>query len=217
MAPTEVLIVDYGFGNVRSVVNALEFVGLAPKLSSDPKDVATARNLLLPGVGAFGSAMQELGRRQLSEAIHIAVYRGARLLGICLGMQLLFENSNEFGLHRGLGLLPGCVRPLVPEEEVSPTKRATHIGWQRVVPGNQGVLSNMFQGSLSEYYFVHSFAAQPKNDGALIVAGWAQHHQEPFVAAVEKENVLGVQFHPERSGAAGLSLLAGAFVSDAGR
>lgn len=207
----EVVVVDYGFGNVRSVVNALEFVGLAPKISADPEVVSGARNLLLPGVGAFGSAMKELKRRKLAGAIRQAVSKDSRLLGVCLGMQLLFETSDEFGLSEGLGILLGHVGPLVSATEVSPTKRATHVGWRKVTPENNGYLSKVFQGSDDEYYFVHSFAARPREDDVKAVAGWAHHHGEPFVAAVEAGNVLGVQFHPERSGKAGLNLLAGIF------
>lgn len=211
MRSKEVIVIDYGFGNVRSVVNALESVGLNPKISNEPDEVGTARNLLLPGVGAFRSAMKELRRRNLAEAIQNAVSKDARPLGICLGMQLLFETSDEFGLSDGLGILQGHVGPLVSAAEVSPLNRATHIGWRKVTPENHGHLSNAFRGSIDDYYFVHSFAAQPQSDGAAIVAGWAHHLQEPFVAAVEAGNVLGVQFHPERSGKGGLNLLAGIF------
>lgn len=211
MPTREVIVIDYGFGNVRSIVNAIESVGLHPQISSDPEEVGNARNLLLPGVGAFGSAMQELKRRKLAEAIHNAVSRDARLLGICLGMQLLFDTSDEFGFSKGLGILQGHVGPLVSATEVSPVKRATHIGWRKVAPDNHGHLSNAFRGMAAEYYFLHSFAAQPRDDGAEIVAGWAHHLGEPFVAAVEAGNVLGVQFHPERSGKPGLDLLASVF------
>lgn len=207
----EVIVIDYGFGNVRSVVNALQSVGLDPKISSDPEEVSNARNLLLPGVGAFSSAMQELKRRKLTEAIHNAVSKDARLLGICLGMQLLFETSDEFGFSEGLGILKGHVGPLVSATEVSPLKRATHIGWRQVTPESNGHLSNVFRDVAGEYYFVHSFAAQPQDDDGEIVAGRAHHLREPFVAAVEAGTVLGVQFHPERSGKAGLGLLAGVF------
>jgi imidazole glycerol phosphate synthase glutamine amidotransferase subunit len=211
MPSKEVIVIDYGFGNVRSVINALEAVGLDPQISSDPEEVSNAPNLLLPGVGAFSSAMQELSRRRLAEAIHNAVSKDARLLGICLGMQLLFETSDEFGFSDGLGILQGHVGPLVSAAEVSPLKRATHIGWRQVTPENNGHLSNVFRVGAGEYYFVHSFAAQTQNDDSEIVAGRAHHLREPFVAAVEAGNVLGVQFHPERSGRAGLNLLAGIF------
>lgn len=211
MPSIEVIVVDYGFGNVRSVVNALQSVGFDPKISSDPKVVSKARNLVLPGVGAFSRAMQELDRRGLAEAIHMAVSRDALLFGICLGMQLLFETSDEFEFSRGLGILPGHVEPLVPANRVSPVKRATHIGWRTVAPENDGHLSKVFRSAQKEYYFVHSFAAQIREQHVKNVAGWAHHAGEPFVAAIEAGNVLGVQFHPERSSQAGLDLLASVF------
>lgn len=211
MPSKEVIVIDYGFGNVRSVINALEAAGFHPRISSDPDEVSTSQKLILPGVGAFGSAMKELKRRKLGEAIRNAVSRDAQLLGICLGMQLLFETSDEFGFSDGLGILQGHVGPLVSAAEVSPLKRATNIGWRQVTPENKGHLSNAFRETADEYYFVHSFAAQPQDNHGEIVAGWAHHVGGPFVAAVEAGKVLGVQFHPERSGKAGLNLLAGIF------
>lgn len=213
MRPVEVTVIDYGFGNVRSVVNALETVELIPKISSEPEEVVRSPYLLLPGVGAFGSAMKSLSERGLDQAIGDAVSQGSRLLGICLGMQLLLESSEEFGFCEGLGLIRGEVKPLVPLSEVSPSKRATHIAWATVSPEGEGYLSELFRGTGHQYYFVHSFSAHPEPAGANATAGTATYLQKPFVAAVEETNVLGVQFHPERSGQAGLNLLAKIFDS----
>jgi len=211
VSPVEVTVIDYGFGNVRSVVNALETVAFIPKISSDPEEVVRSPYLLLPGVGAFGPAMESLADRGLDEAITHAVSQGSRLLGICLGMQLLLDSSEEFGFCKGLGLIKGQVKPLVQPSEVSPSKRATHIAWGAVTPRNEGHLSDWFQATAHQYYFVHSFSAHPEPEVANTIAGTATYLQESFVAAVEDTNVLGVQFHPERSGKAGLNLLAKVF------
>ena len=216
MSPVEVTVIDYGFGNVRSVVNALETVGLVPRISSNPDEVVRSPHLLLPGVGAFGSAMKSLVDRGLDHAIADAVSEGSRLLGICLGMQLLLQSSEEFGLCDGLGLIKGKVKPLVPLSEVSPAKRATHIAWATVSPEGEGNLSDWFRATGHQYYFVHSFAAHPESEAANTTVGTATYLQKSFVAAVEDANVLGVQFHPERSGNAGLNLLAKIFDSASG-
>lgn len=124
-------------------------------------------------------------------------------------MQLLFETTDEFDFSDGLGILQGHVGPLVSAAEVSRLKRATHIGLRQVTPENNGHLSSVFRGGAGESYFVHSFATEPQDDDGEIFAERAHHLGEPFVAAVEAGNVLGVQFHPERSGKSGLNLLAG--------
>lgn len=205
MTDKVVAIVDYGFGNVRSVVNALESSGLVPRVVSRPSEVIGAEDIVLPGVGAFATAMRVIVDTGLDEAIRQSVRGGAHVLGICLGMQLLFGSSLEFGEHAGLGILEGTVRPLVPPEDVSPSAKSTHIAWTSVGAENSGRLSSWFTSHQHEYYFVHSFSAQPIFPE--IVAGTAHYLGVPFVAAVERGNTAGVQFHPERSGDGGLALL----------
>ena len=205
MTNKSVAIIDYGFGNVRSVVNAVEKSGLSPLVVSEPSEVINAEDIILPGVGAFASAMRVIVGKGLDEAIRQSVQGGAHVLGICLGMQLLFGSSLEFGEHPGLGILDGTVSPLVAPAEVSPSAKSTHIAWKSVEPDNSGILSRWFASNQHEYYFVHSFAAQSVSPG--IVAGTSHYRRVPFVAAVERDNIAGVQFHPERSGEGGLGLL----------
>lgn len=208
MGSSNVTVVDYGFGNVQSVVNALKSVGATPIITSSPEDLSNAQDILLPGVGAYSSAMESLSSHGLDDAIRGAVKQGSRLVGVCLGMQLLFDRSEEFGVTEGLGLLRGSVQPLVSKSEVTPSMRSTHIGWSKVRPQNEGRLSNWFRSTDSEFYFVHSFAGQTSEDQIDSVAATASYRQREFIAAVELENVFGLQFHPERSGKPGLSLLA---------
>ena len=205
MQRISVAIIDYGFGNVRSVVNALETVNLSPQVVSEPEDISDFGHIILPGVGAFATAMRVIEDKGLDDAIRASVNAGANVLGICLGMQLLFGTSLEFGSHPGLGILEGTVVPLVDPADVSPGLKSTHISWERVQPANSGRLSSWFSDSADEYYFVHSFAAQPLSQ--QIIAGTSHYRGIEFAAAVEHENVAGVQFHPERSGKGGLSLL----------
>lgn len=204
-AKKRVAVIDYGFGNVRSVLNALDICGFEPKVVSAARDVEESRSIVLPGVGAFATAMRVITSKGLDNAIREAIGSGASILGICLGMQLLFEKSLEFGEHSGLGVLEGTVGPLVSAERVSPEAKSTHISWAQVAPHNSGILAEWFVAHQYEYYFVHSFAAESVPPDT--VAGYSQYLGNPFVAAVETGNIAGVQFHPERSGEAGLGLL----------
>ena len=205
MTHKSVAIIDYGFGNVRSVVNAVEKSGLTPIVVSKPSEVINSEDIILPGVGAYATAMGVIVDKGLDQAIRESVRGGAHVLGICLGMQLLFGSSKEFGEHPGLGILEGTVGPLVAPEEVSPSAKSTHIAWKGVKAESSGILSRWFSSHQHEYYFVHSFAAKPRSP--RIVAGTAHYRGVPFVAAVEWENIAGVQFHPERSGEGGLGLI----------
>lgn len=194
-----ITIVDYQMGNLRSVQKGFERVGSAALISSDPEQVRTADKLVLPGVGAFGDAMHELRERGLTEAINEAIRRGAPFLGICLGLQLLFETSDEGGCHAGLGILPGkVVRFRVP-----PPLKVPHMGWNQAhilqpAPLLAGVPSGTY------FYFVHSYYVAPA-DGEVVAVQTT--YDQPFCAMVWKDNVLATQFHPEKSQAAGLKLL----------
>jgi imidazole glycerol-phosphate synthase subunit HisH len=192
-------IVDYGMGNLRSVQKALERVGEAAEVTSDAERIATAPAVVLPGVGAFGACMHNLVSRGLVEPVCAAIAAGRPFLGICLGMQLLFEESDEFGPVPGLGVLRGRVRrfPAAPERPVP------HMGWNELrvrkpVPALAGI------GDGAYVYFVHSYYPVPAD--ADVIATTTPYGDE-FASSVARDNVFACQFHPEKSQEIGLRLL----------
>jgi glutamine amidotransferase len=192
-----IAILDYGMGNLRSVEKALEHVGVTASLTNDADEVRAADGLILPGVGAFPRAMERIRELGLDELIATQRAEGVPILGICLGLQLLFESSSELGGAEGLGLLEGPVGDLAAEGLKVP-----HIGWEPVRWERESRLTDGIP-SETPFYFVHSFAPQPRSDDLL---GSAQYGAR-FACAAERDNVFGVQFHPEKSSAAGLRLL----------
>jgi len=194
-----IVIVDYQMGNLRSVQKGFEKVGAQAAISSDPTELAQADKIVLPGVGAFGDAMAELNRRHLVEPIVEAIAAGKPFLGICLGLQLLFEKGYEGGEHRGLGVLPGeVVRFNVPREFKVP-----HMGWNQArIVRRAPPLASIADGT--HFYFVHSFFVAPEDES--VVAIETEYHK-PFCAAVWRDNVFATQFHPEKSQAEGLKIL----------
>jgi glutamine amidotransferase len=190
-----IAIVDYGMGNVTSARMALEHVGAEVALSDDAAAIAAADGVVLPGVGAFPKAMSELERRGLVETIR--EYRGP-LLGICLGMQLLFESSTELGGAEGLGLLEGRVDRLRAGGLKLPQIGWNEVAWRGSSPLSEGLAPR------TAMYHVHSYAAHTTDP--TVVAGTAQYGEE-FVTAVSRDNLFGVQFHPEKSSTEGLALL----------
>jgi len=192
-----IAILDYGMGNLRSVEKALEHVGATAKISFDPQEVRAADGLILPGVGAFPRAMERIRERGLDELIAERRSAGVPLLGICLGLQLLFESTTELGGAEGLGLLDGPVGELD-----AAGLKVPHIGWSPVRWEHD---SRLTEGIASEtpFYFVHSFAPRPSGEELLGSAAYGAR----FACAAERDNVFGVQFHPEKSSAAGLRLL----------
>ena len=196
---TQIAIVDYGMGNLRSVEKAFEHVGAAVTVTADHGALAAADALVLPGVGAFPEAMRRIGERGLADPIRERVAAGVPLLGICLGMQLLFESSSENGGADGLGLLPGGVDELRAGELKSP-----HIGWSPVKRCRESALTTNLPQRGEPFYFVHSFVARPRPEHRLA----ASCHGEEFAAVVGDGRVFGAQFHPEKSSAAGLRMLA---------
>jgi len=199
-----VTVVDYGMGNLLSVTRALEHCGAQVSLESSPLFLSKAKRLVLPGVGAFGNGMAELRQRDLTDALLQYAASGRPLLGICLGMQMLLDGSDEFGASEGLGLIPGWVRKL-PEQ---PGIKLPHIGWSAILPP-QGtswsgtLLENVPPGH--EMYFVHSFHAAPDDSGHCLAE--TRYGDYPYCSVVKKGNITGCQFHPEKSGEAGLSIL----------
>jgi glutamine amidotransferase len=195
-----IAIVDYGMGNLRSVERAFAAIGAEAKVTSDAADLERALRIVVPGVGAFGDAMQELSARGLLPAVRGAVAAGKPYLGICLGMQILFEEGEEFGRHAGLGLLPGRVVRFT-----DPTLKVPHLGWNRLLQRRpHPVLASIEDGA--HFYFVHSYHAVPAH--AADIAGETEYGAR-FVSAVASKNVFACQFHPEKSQALGLELLQG--------
>jgi glutamine amidotransferase len=193
-----VAILNYGMGNLTSATMALEHVGASVEVTNDPALVRVAHAVVLPGVGAFPKAMEAVRRLGLDELIHERRDAGVPILGICLGMQLLFDSSTEMGGATGIGLLPGTVEPLDAAGLKIP-----QIGWNPVRWREGSVLGGGL-GDESPMYHVHSFAVKPADPS--IVAGTATYGNE-FVSAVEEGDVFGVQFHPEKSSRDGLALL----------
>ncbi len=192
------VIIDYGMGNLRSVEKALETVGGHPVISGDREVVRTSQRLILPGVGAFGDAMLNLKRTDLEAAVREAVEKGTPLLGLCLGLELLFSESEEFGRHEGLNLIPGKVKKF---EE--PDLRVPHVGWNQIEslrpdPLLEGIKDGAY------FYFVHSFYVEPANPEDALA--WTQYGSR-FCSIARRGNVWGAQFHPEKSQDAGKQLL----------
>jgi glutamine amidotransferase len=203
---TSVTVIDYGVGNILSVSRALEHSGASVTVSSDPKTISQAERLVLPGVGAFGDCVAELNSRHLDEAILSFTASLRPMLGICIGMQILFEGSTEFGAHTGLGLLPGFVVEIPKQTETGSERRVPHIGWATLEKRtNHDILSEIQTGDA--VYFVHSFHAEPTSDQSIIAT--TNYDGFDICAAVAKDNVLGCQFHPEKSGPVGLRILDG--------
>ena len=196
-----IAIVDYGMGNRRSVQKALEHVGAEVRVSADAAVLATADGLVVPGVGAFPAGMASLRQRGLAEPIRAAAAQGRAVLGICLGMQLLFERSSEHGDTTGLGLLAGEVSRLAADG-----RRIPHIGWNEVTLVRPVELTAELPKSGAAFYHVHSYAARPADPGDVV---GTTSYGETFATIVARGSVMGTQFHPEKSSAAGLALLRG--------
>jgi glutamine amidotransferase len=192
-----IIIIDYGMGNLRSVEKAFEKVGADVNVSRDPDDVRSADHLVLPGVGAFGDAMTNLEKRGLIEPIKEEVAAGKPFLGICLGLDLVFDESDEHGLHQGLGLVPGRVE-LLPTDLKIP-----HIGWNQIrIEKESRLLAGIPDGSY--FYFVHSYVVVPERDSDILCR---TEYGCNFVSAIENGNIAAFQFHPEKSSAIGLKIL----------
>lgn len=194
-----ICLVNYGAGNLASVVNAFDRLGHPVAIVERPEDVVNHDRLILPGVGSFRRAMQNLEARGWPDCLREFAGSGRPMLGICLGMQLLFDEGEEHGLTKGLGLIPGRVVPLEPAEP----NRVPHVGWNNLIDMRNHKLFEGVKSSV-DYYFVHSYhCAASEPDSVLARTDYGG----PFVSAVARGNVVGTQFHPEKSQPAGLKLL----------
>lgn len=199
-----ITIIDYGIGNLRSIEKAFEAVGASVLRTDDPETVATAERLVLPGVGAFRACIDEIRERDLEGPIHEAVDRGTPFLGVCVGMQLLFETGYEKGEHEGLGILPGYVAHFRDTEAPMPDDLSVpHMGWNAIEATRESPLLAGL-GNTPYVYFVHSYHPVAELETDVLATTTYGH---PFPSVVHRENVFGVQFHPEKSQAAGLGLL----------
>lgn len=192
----KVTIIDYGAGNVPSVERALQRLGAEPERTNSPDKIANAEALLLPGVGHYAALVRALDEQKMREPLSGAIQRGVPFLGICLGLQVLFESSAESPQLQGLNLLPGKVCAL-PSAVKLP-----HMGWNQIVANRKSRLLSGIDSS-AYFYFAHSYAAPDLNSSTTATC----FHGSPFAAIVEKQNIYGVQFHPEKSGDPGSRLL----------
>lgn len=200
MKEKKCLVIDCGIGNIFSVMRAIEKIGHTPELSSAPDKIISADRVILPGVGAFGQAAQRLKQLNLDNAIYEYVTRGRPFLGICVGMQLLMDQGEEFGLHDGLGLIPGSVKKINMYEETGAVRRVPLLGWFPVKPVYPFSFEHKLMNSCSEknsFYFTHSYQAEVADVKYKIASH--QFGNEKITSIIQKDNVIGVQFHPERS------------------
>ena len=195
-----IAIVDYGVGNLFSLKSSLAAIGAEARVTKDASEIRSADKIILPGVGAFEDAMRKLGASGLAEVVKDEVKKGKSLMGICLGMQMLFEKSMEYGEHEGLGLIPGAVVPI--GNVIPPELKIPHIGWNALnIKKDSPVFKYISDGDC--VYFVHSFYAAGCEDYTTATAEYGAE----LTAAVQNGNVFGCQFHPEKSGKVGLNIL----------
>ncbi|MBQ8266982.1 MAG: imidazole glycerol phosphate synthase subunit HisH [Clostridia bacterium] len=195
-----IAIIDYGVGNLFSLISSFEKIGAEIVVTADPQVISSADGIILPGVGAFSDAAKKLRDSGLDKVIIEQAKTGKKLMGICLGMQMLFEKSFEYGVHNGLGLLKGNIVPM--KDKIPENLKIPHIGWNAL---HFTCESNLFKyiNPNDCVYFVHSFYATDCDDSVIATAEYGKE----LTAAVQKDNIIGCQFHPEKSGEAGLNIL----------
>lgn len=202
-APPTVAVIDLGSGNLRSVAKALARAGVEPEVTGDPDAVRRAEGVVLPGVGNFAAAAASLAAKGLDRALREVLDAGRPYLGICLGLQLLFEASEEHGRSEGLGILGGRVQRFPDLDPSGATLRVPHIGWNEVCfRGSHPMLTRL--PAADHYYFVHAYRALPRDEACVV--GYTEYGGA-FASAVATERIFAVQFHPEKSQRAGLHLL----------
>lgn len=205
----KVLVIDYGIGNVFSVCNAFRRAGEDVELTDDPAAIRAADRLILPGVGAFARAMDALRAKGIINALQDFIATGRPFMGICIGMQVLMERSNEFGEHDGLGLIQGAVTRIPDQGPDGQHLRVPHIGWAELEPKAQSWVGTPLAGTrphADSVYFVHSYHCVPSNPSQIMAV--ANYDGVELTAAIRRDNIVGVQFHPERSGEFGQKILA---------
>ncbi|MDP1604365.1 MAG: imidazole glycerol phosphate synthase subunit HisH [Legionella sp.] len=206
MSTLDVAVIDYGAGNLLSVSRALEQCGARVTITSSPQNILTASRVVLPGVGSFSYGMQALCQQGLDDTVREVAARGTSLLGICLGMQMLLDKSDEFNTTAGLGLIPGQV---IAIPALAPTTRIPHIGWNSLMLPEgrthwEGTILNDINPD-EDVYFVHSFMACPAETSAKIAD--CLYEGVSITSVIGRENITGCQFHPEKSGEVGLKIL----------
>lgn len=195
-----IAIVDYGVGNLFSLVSSFKKIGADIVVTSNPKVIMESERIILPGVGAFEDAAKKLRDSGLDKVLIDQVQQGKKLMGICLGMQMLFENSFEYGCHKGLGLLKGNVVPI--KDAIPDNLKIPHIGWNALhFTNNSDLFKFINDGDC--VYFVHSFYVTDCEDSLIATSEYGKE----LTAAVQKDNIMGCQFHPEKSGEVGLNIL----------
>jgi imidazole glycerol phosphate synthase glutamine amidotransferase subunit len=200
---SSLVVVDFGAGNVASMVKALRKIGAAPEVVSRPEEITQAARVVFPGVGAFGSAMREIKKRGLDTAIRDAVNRGVPVLGVCIGLQIFFEGSAETPGEPGLGLLKGSCARFADRSPSGERLKVPEIGWNTVTPrAGSKLFAGVSPGSY--FYFIHSYYAVPAD--AQVTAATTEYGVE-YTCAVERGRLAAVQFHPEKSGPKGLTVL----------
>ena len=204
-----VVIIDYGVGNLLSVRRGVEICGGIPTVTSCPDQISNAERLILPGVGSFSDGMRSLSDQKLIEPIKDYVLKGRPFLGICLGMQMILDESHEFGLNKGLGLIPGKVLSIPSMSSCGQKFKIPHMGWNSIRPGKKSKNwhNTILQNTSKEdsVYFVHSFFALPENEEYNLAS--CSYAGKDFCAVINNENIYGCQFHPEKSGPVGLHIL----------
>ncbi len=210
MPKLNITLLDYGMANLLNVARAFEYCGANVKIVDNFESLGSPDRLVVPGVGAFEQVLSQIRSRNFDHAILDFCKSGKPLMGICVGMQMLFEGSEEFGIHYGLGVMPGIVKKVPKLTVDGHAQRVPHIGWSHLVETEYGfdwesTLLKPFVGQSPAFYFVHSFSAQPQNPKDRIADCMYGGHR--ICAAVQRDNVVATQFHPERSGEAGLILI----------
>jgi glutamine amidotransferase len=204
-SPKKVTIFDYGMGNMFSISHGLEHLGAEVVITSNPEDIDKAEMLVLPGVGAFAQAMKNLNEISAVDELKKYLKSDRKFLGVCLGFQLLFEKSSEFGDCEGLGIFPGTIEKIPSLDSSENRLKVPHIGWERVHTTSETGIMGTIEKDQNCFYFVHSFYSAPLADE--IISSYSFYEDFKFCSSIESGNIMACQFHPEKSGKVGLKLL----------